>query len=405
MQTRLTTRSLFSRQQKSDEESEHVPQSSALSLGDFFQHGEECTGCDPFWRFERAALSRGEFQRDFEIDDLQLSSSSSAYSSILNRPPSYFAGSQSSSSGELRYPLLAPSGTAAIAFDVPPATPPVAAANSNNVVQDVVTPAAAAPSKAPANPVAPTVAPLLDTNYPLGEPAPTFGVTALGTDFLPEYEVLVLPSSALTARFLARVSISDLEVGHAVLILGFAAGIVSAATFTAPIVAYLVVTELPDGSVDAVRAFPTSTSSMANYPSLVTFIPWVAVDRPTVIILNAAGVRARCLPTLVETAKLFQVALVGGAVTASLSAIVTAASMLYDTPESQLKREAREEKLAAVHVCMRGDLAAANAFIGPARDLSNDAVLARTYPLLTVAQRTCPWARPECLPLFLQFLV
>ena len=79
--------------------------------------------------------------------------------------------------------------------------------------------------------------------------------------------------------------------------------------------------------------------------------------------------------------------------------------MLYDTPESQLKREAREEKLAAVHVCMRGDLAAANAFIGPARDLSNDAVLARTYPLLTVAQRTCPWARPECLPLFLQFLV
>ena len=273
MQTRLTTRSLFSSQQKSDEESEHVPQSSALSLGDFSQHGEECTGCDPFWRFERAALSRGEFQRDFEIDDLQLSSSSSASSSILNRPPSYFAGSQSSSSGDLRYPLLAASGTAAIAFDVPPATPPVAAANSNNVVQDVVTPAAAAPSKAPANPVAPTVAPLLDTNYPLGEPAPTFGVTALGTDFLPEYEVLVLPSSALTARFLARVSISDLEVGHAVLILGFAAGIVSAATVTAPIVAYLVVTKLPDGSVDAVRAFPTSTSSMANYPSLVTFIP------------------------------------------------------------------------------------------------------------------------------------
>ena len=31
MQTRLTTRSLFSSQQKSDEESEHEPQSSALS--------------------------------------------------------------------------------------------------------------------------------------------------------------------------------------------------------------------------------------------------------------------------------------------------------------------------------------------------------------------------------------
>ena len=200
---------------------------------------------------------------------------------------------------------------------------------------------------------------------------------------MPEYESLVLPSSALTARFLARISIRNLEVGHAILNLGFAAGIVSAATVTAPIVAYLVVTKLPDGSVDAVRVFPTSTSGMANYPGLVTFIPWVAVDRPTVIILNAAGVRARCLPTLVDTAKLFQVALVDGAANARPSAIVTPASMLYDTPESQLKREAREEKLAAVQVCMRGDLAAANAFVGPARDLSNDAVLARIYPLLT----------------------
>ena len=210
------------------------------------------------------------------------------------------------------------------------------------------------PPAAPADPVAPAVAPLPDTNHPLGEPAPTFGVTALGTDFVPEDESLVLPSSALTARFLARVLTSDLEakVGLAVLILGFAAGIVSAATVTSPIVAYLVVTKLPDGSVDAVRAFPTSTSGMANYPSLVTFIPWVAVYRPTVIILNAAGVRARCLPTLVDTAKLFQVALVGGAANAGSSAIIPPDSMLYDTPESQLKREAREEKLAAVHVCM-----------------------------------------------------
>ena len=81
-------------------------------------------------------------QRVFEIDDLHSSSSSSAFS---NRPPSFFAGPQSSSSGESRYTLPATSGTAAIAFDVPPATLPVAAANPNNVVQEVVPPVVAAP--------------------------------------------------------------------------------------------------------------------------------------------------------------------------------------------------------------------------------------------------------------------
>ena len=77
-------------------------------------------------------------------------------------------------------------------------------------------------------------------------------------------------------------------------------------------------------------------------------------------------------------------------------------STLYDTPESQLKREVREEKLAAVTVCLRGDLqAAVNAFIGPAHDLGHDSVLARIYPMLSVTQRAYPWAHPECLPFFL----
>ena len=122
------------------------------------------------------------------------------------------------------------------------------------------------------------------------------------------------------------------------------------------------------------------------------------------VILNEAGVRAHYLLALADAAKLYQVALVGAAINNPHSATVSPASMLYDTPESQLKKEAREEKLAAVTVCLWGDLQAVNAFVGPARDFGHDSVLARIYTMLLMARRACPWARPECLPLFLQFL-
>ena len=134
-------------------------------------------------------------------------------------------------------------------------------------------------------------------------------------------------------------------------------------------------------------------------------MPATAMDQSTVVILNKAGVRARYLPALADAAKLYQVVLVGAAIGAPFpSATASPASMLYDTPESQLKREAREEKLAAVTVCLRGDLQAINAFVVQARDLGHDSVLARIYPMLSVAQCACPWARPECLPLFIRFL-
>jgi hypothetical protein len=133
-------------------------------------------------------------------------------------------------------------------------------------------------------------------------------------------------------------------------------------------------------------------------------MPAIAADHSTVVILNEAGVRARYLPALADAAKLYQVALVGAAIGAPLSATASPASMLYDTPEFQLKREAREEKLAAVTVCLRGDLQAVNTFVGPVCDLGHDSVLARIYPMLSMVQRARPWARPECLPLFLQFL-
>ncbi len=187
------------------------------------------------------------------------------------------------------------------------------------------------------------------------------------------------------------------------LVLGFAAGIVSAATLQAPVAAYLVVNKSPDGSTDAVLAYPSNAVGTHNLPKLFTFMPAIAADHSTVVILNEAGVRARYLPALADAAKLYQVALVGAAIGAPLSATASPASMLYD-PESQLKREAREEKLAEVTVCLRGDLQAVNTFVGPVCDLGHDSVLARIYPMLSVVQRARPWARPECLPLFLQFL-
>ena len=133
-------------------------------------------------------------------------------------------------------------------------------------------------------------------------------------------------------------------------------------------------------------------------------MPATDMDQSTVVILNEAGVRARYLPALGDATKLYQVTLVGAAIGAPLSATASPASMLYDTPESQLKRDAHEEKLATVTVCLRGDIQEVNAFVGLVRDLSHNSVLARIYPMLSVAQRAYPWARPECLPLFLQFL-
>ena len=345
--------------------------------------------------------------RDFSpnrMDEVELpasSSSSSAMSASTSmRPPNSFP---EPSIEEWRYTIpLAPA--------VPTAR--VATESASNAAPPRVVPIHRAPAVAAPPVAAPPLMPipglvpgaLFEPLFPPADPEPVFGAITLGTDFVPEYLPLVLPSPVLAARFLSRVSIQDLSVGLAVLVLGFAAGIVSAETLQAPVAAYLVVNKSPDGSTDAVLAYPSNTAGLHNFPKLITFMPAIATDQSTVIILNESGVRARYLPALADAAKLFQVTLVGAAIGAPLSATVSPASMLYDTPESQLKREAREEKLAAVTVCLRGDLQAVNAFVGPARDLGHDSVLARIYPMLSVAQRACPWARPECLPLFLQFL-
>ena len=436
MKSRPTTRSLFSSQHDSDDESEHEQQSStgfteissqlvrdALSEIKF----RELSGREQQMHVEleppapildsvffhdgiQFSVTQKDFspaQRDEFFDNSSSSSassssssasssSSSAPSSAFMRPPSNITGAQLPPVGEWRYTI--PTSTSSAAADPNVATAAAAepqatrrAAAVIGVVHEAI-PAVAATGPVP-GPVP-----------PLEVPVPMFGATALGTDFVPEYLQLDLPSAVLAARFLARASIQDLTVGLVVLILGFTAGFVSVATVSAPIAAYLVVNKLPDGSTDAVLAYSASPAAVNNYPKLITFMPSVAVDQSTVVILNEAGVRSRCLPTLLDAAKLYQVALVGAPLGASLPPPVPATSMLYDTPESQLKREAREDKLIAVNVCLRGNITAVNSFVGPARDLSHDTVLARIYPKLSVAQRACPWARPDCLPLFLQFL-
>ena len=264
-----------------------------------------------------------------EVELPASSSSSSASASKSMRPPSSFSGPPIE---EWRYTI-----------PLAPAVPPARAATSS-------APNAVPPRVAPVNRA---LEPMPEPLFPLAHSEPVFGAITLGNDFVPEHLSLVLPSNVLAARFLARISIHDLSIGLAVLVLGFAAGIVSAATLQAPVAAYLVVNKSPDGSTDAVLVYPSNAAGSHNLPKLLTFVPTTAVDQSTVVILNEAGNRARYLPALADAAKLYQVALVGAAVVSPLSATVSPASMLYDTPESQLKREAREEKLAAVTVCLR----------------------------------------------------
>jgi hypothetical protein len=132
------------------------------------------------------------------------------------RPPSSFSGPPIK---EWRYTI-----------PLAPAVPPARAATSS--APNAVPPRVAPVNRAPE--------PMPEPLFPLAHSEPVFGAITLSNDFVPEYFLsLVLPSNVLAARFLARISIHDLFIGLAVLVLGFAAGIVSAATLQAPVAAYL----------------------------------------------------------------------------------------------------------------------------------------------------------------------
>jgi hypothetical protein len=167
--------------------------------------------------------------RDFSptrLDEVELpasssSSSSSASASTTMRPPNSLS---EPSIEEWRYTIpLAPAvPPARVATEstfnaaAPPRVAPIHRAPA------VAAPPVAAPPLMPIPGLVPGV--LLEPLFPPADQEPVFGAITLGTDFVPEYLPLVLPSPVLAARFLSRVSIQDLSIGLAVLVLGFAAG-------------------------------------------------------------------------------------------------------------------------------------------------------------------------------------
>lgn len=110
-------------------------------------------------------------------------------------------------------------------------------------------------------------------------------------------------------------------------------------------------------------------------------------------------------PSLSVAALEHQVNLIGSVIapTAVPVPVTSIGPLLYDTTDSQLKRDTREEKLIPLFVAMRGDASAVATFVGSARDLTQESVLSRVHQSLSVEQAQLPCSRPETLPIVLQF--
>jgi hypothetical protein len=194
--------------------------------------------------------------------------------------------------------------------------------------------------------------------------------------------------------------------------MGFNSDVISWESMMGPVVIYLVVHKLLDGSIDAVRAFVATADLAASHPQWITFLPEVEeIDnlQNSVIILNESAIRMRVFPDSLGVAALtHQVNLLGSMAVPLSPAIVlrvpasSAGPLLYDTTDSQLKRDTREEKLIPFFVAMRGDTSAVADFVGSARDLAQESVLSKVHQTLSVAQSQLPCFRPEVLPSVLQ---
>jgi hypothetical protein len=222
---------------------------------------------------------------------------------------------------------------------------------------------------------------------------------------------LGFPSTNLQSRSFARQLYGQLSIGQCICILGFHSDAISWETTVGPVVIYLVVHRLPDGSVDAARAYTANDDLSASHPLWITFLPELEeVDnfQNSVLILNESAIRIRYFPPLLgATAADHQITLIGQPVIKVAVDRVPASApvpgpLLYDTTDSQLKRDTREEKLRPLFVAMRGDVSAVAAFVGSARDLAQESVLSRVHQTLSVAQVQLPCFRSEVLPLVLQ---
>jgi hypothetical protein len=124
----------------------------------------------------------------------------------------------------------------------------------------------------------------------------------------------------------------------------------------------------------------------------------------SVFILSTTAMSTRNFPVSIsESAKMHGVKMVGAPTPGSSSVLppTTSSSVLtVESADSQLKREAREAKLDAVYVLMRGNKAKVDVFVGPQRDLGSEVVISAIYNGLSVQQTLLSLAKPDNLPLF-----
>ena len=190
-----------------------------------------------------------------------------------------------------------------------------------------------------------------------------------------------------------------------VVVFGFAAPGASADTAVGIAAAYLVVNKLVDGSCDAVRAFALNKNMATSHPKIITFFP--TSELKTVFILSTAAISTRNFPSsITDSVKMHGMKMVGAPLSLSASStqllpLSSANILTVESADSQLKRDAREAKLDAVYVLMRGDKAKIDAFVGPQRDLGSEFVISAVYSCLSVQQTNLPLAKPDNLPLFL----
>ena len=283
----------------------------------------------------------------------------------------------------------------------PPHTPgatPSAAADATAVDVEVENAAAA--------PAGPAVAPIPPVPAP---PAVAVDVADRDADFsapmdaasvIPNHEADFLLPAPLGGRLFSSVPSAQLDIGMTVVVFGFAAPGASADTAVGIAAAYLVVNKMQDGSCDAVRAFVLNANMAAIHPKVITFLPNSALE--TVFILSTAAISTRNYPfSIIDAVKMHGVKMVGAPGVSSVALPPSTNVMTLESADSQLKRDAREAKLDAVFVLMRGDKNKVDAFVGPQRDLGSETVISAVYSVLSVQQTTLPLAKPDNLPLFL----
>eukprot|EP01036_Dinobryon_divergens_P035617 gene35617-46192_t len=350
---------------------------------------------------EFATFVDGTIYRDFA----DLSGSQVELTSSSGAAPTRHRSSQPiSSSSETRYTI--PEN-----FAPPPQTPvePPAAvtADTNAAIPDP----AAAPAPAPVPAAAPIPAFAAPAAADLASAAPVndgfsdsgFSLPMDAASVIPNYESDRLLHSSFGGRLFNCIALDQLAVGMTILVFGFSTPEAPADSVAGLVAGYVVVNRLSDGSCDAVRAYIMDGTMAAVHPRVLTFFPHSELK--SVPILSDSAISTNSFPISIATfARAQNVKMIGVPVLSSAAvppAPTSGGVLTVESADSQLKRDAREAKLDAVFVLMRGNKSKVDAFVGPQRDLSNETVISAIYSGLTVSQLNLPCVKPDNLPLLL----